>query len=85
MMPIPDIRLIVETALKIHPKECIFRVDTVDYVLEYVNKAAHMRYNRPDLLTEGFYIQMIVDAFKKCEIYCPKEGIDRRAEFQTKI
>lgn len=66
------IREVVETALKNHPKQCIFREDTVDYCVKHVQKNEAPYWNRSN------YIDCLEEALKECEIYCPHEGIDRR-------
>jgi hypothetical protein len=68
--PLPTIPDIVDTVFANHPPECIFAPGARDRIIEY---AQH--YHGETL------INALERGFKSEEIYCPHEGIDRRAEF----
>lgn len=65
-----DLRNIVTTTLMNHPDSCIFVSNAVEKIVAEV--AAKMPRDRNQT------IDMLVDAVKRHEIYCPHEGIDRR-------
>lgn len=66
----PSIREIVETTMAIHPKDCVFAPDAIENICEFVS--ARNNYGEQHL------IDLITEGFKRNEIYCPHEGIDRR-------
>lgn len=54
---------------------CLFAPTAIDDVADAACAAALVNPN------SGAIISAIVAAFERAEIYCPHEGIDRRAEF----
>ncbi len=69
--PPAHIREIVQTAIRNHPPACQFVPNVVDRIMD----------SAPPLYGADEAIEWIVAAIKAHEIYCPHEGIDRRAEF----
>lgn len=63
-------REIVKTVLHNHPRDCIFNPGAVDRIVEHT----------PVGLSKDELIEYLVHAIEAEEIYCPREGIDRRAE-----
>ena len=73
------IRDIVEASIRNHPNDCIFRVDTVQFVIDWVEHQYNLYKDWPEISDrKEFYIMEIAMALGQCEIYCPHEGIDKR-------
>lgn len=66
-----SIREITEPIINVHPKECVFAPGAVDSIVA----------GAPPLKNEAEVIDYLAKAIRAHEIYCPHEGIDRRAEF----
>lgn len=66
------LREIIATTLKNHPSECIFEENALEKILDEVESKSSL--DTPP----GEYLDIMVDAVKNHEIYCPHEGIDRR-------
>ena len=66
-----SIREIVETVIRNHPRECIFATGAVDRIVADAVPFAHSKHE---------CITYIAEAVRREEVYCPHEGIDRRAE-----
>lgn len=67
----PDIAEIARAVIRNHPPDCVFRPDTVWLCIQACR----------GLASEREVIDAIATTIVNCEIYCPHEGIDRRAEF----
>lgn len=70
----PNVREIIETVIRNHPQDCIFAPGAVDRVVIGAWKLGPKA-------TEAELLDYLSGAIGKEEIYCPHEGIDRRAEF----
>lgn len=69
------LRSLVETVIRMHPKECIFAPGAVDRIVGKMwGIDATGRYT-------PVFLDMLTEAVLAEEIYCPHEGIDRRKEF----
>ncbi len=67
------IRDIVQTCLNNHPKDCIFTPNALEEILKEMSSSW-------DIYSLTF-VYDLSRAIERQEIYCPHEGIDRRAEF----
>lgn len=66
----------VETVLNNHPKDCIFTPNALELILKELESL-----NVNSTLSE--LVTVMTAAIERQEIYCPHEGIDRRAEFNV--
>jgi len=60
---------IVKTAIRLHPKDCIFKEDAI----QQISSAALDSYDG----SKESLIESLANAFKDAELYCPHEGINR--------
>jgi hypothetical protein len=67
-----DLRWIINRVVEMHPKDCVFAPDIVDLILADIPK---------DETDEAKLVDLIEAGFRKYEIYCPHEGIDKRKEW----
>jgi hypothetical protein len=68
-----NVREIVVTAMRCHPKNCVFKAGAVERIVKRGEDS--LLTNREKL------IDAIEQGFLEEEIYCPHEGIDKRAEY----
>ena len=64
-----SIRDIVETTMRCHPKDCLFKANAIELIIEQTIK------NMGD--SAASLIDACHEAFKDAELFCPHEGIDR--------
>lgn len=75
---IPSLVEIVDTIFANHPRDCVFAPGARERIIAHVES-----HSRMGIRIE--VIDLLEAAFKPEEIYCPHEGIDRRAEFDTEF
>lgn len=68
MRVLPNIEAIIETVIRTHPEDCIFGPNPVQLAVRHFENDA----------TDRSRIDVLEEAIKAQEIYCPHEGIDRR-------
>lgn len=69
------VRDIVETTMRCHPRDCVFITDAVGVITATVIARVCTPSYRP--LTASDVIDIMQEEFRRAELYCPHEGIDR--------
>jgi len=77
MVPLEDL---VDCCFQNHPADCIFAPGARERIIERMRKLGD-----PLERYTPSYVDEFERAFKAEEIYCPHEGIDRRAEFGISV
>ena len=70
---------VVRTAIRCHPKDCVFTPNAIENVVAKWNAENFLDIFSP------FAIDFLEEAIKAEEIYCPHEGIDKRSEYYANI
>lgn len=70
-----NLREIVQIVIQNHPRDCVFKPNAVQNILDAADEAA------VSLSDSNTLIDFLEAAIREQEIYCPHEGIDKRAEF----
>lgn len=79
---VPDLRTVVQEVMDKHPKDCIFTPNAVENIVASVMAE---RLSDPRYWYSPSWVLSLERAFRAEEIYCPHEGIDRRAEFGMEL
>lgn len=66
------VREIVVTTIKNHKPPCLFAPNAADHIVGRIMKEA---------TDQASFFDVCESALKEVEIFCPHEGIDRRAEY----